>query len=432
MLVACLVLMACDAREGADDAPAPFPNVVMITVDTLRRDHLSIYGYDRETSPRIDALGEKGWVFDNHISHSGQTVPATISMLVSKLPVEHGYLHETPGAFAKNPPVYHGGLLFLQEVLKSHGYSTGAFVSNPFLRRKNAFNQGFDHFVGKHRGRALNKQLLPWLDAQVEAQAVSGQPFFMYLHYLDIHAPYKPERRHRRLYPKPEGAKRAFVYGLAPNVSDVDRQFEINLYDALINQVDELIGQVLDRLEALGVAQNTIVLVTSDHGDEFLEHGGFGHGTSVYGELVNIPLIVFDPRNQESARRISHITQGIDVAPTLLNLVGITPPEEFRGTSVFSRSEVVYSEDGPWKSALTPKGKIVLNVEEGTTQVYSTQDLLDQNPIANPELESKLRSILQNYLSLERSDPSANKSKVGPSWTREEYEQLRALGYVAE
>jgi arylsulfatase A-like enzyme len=427
LLLGCL--LACDSRPAL---PEQRSNVLMITVDTLRRDHLSLHGYARNTSPSIDSLAERGWVFENHISHSSQTVPSTISMMVSQYPVEHGYQHVETGQFAQAPPRYSEELLFLAEVLSQRGYATAAFVANPFLREKNRFDQGFDHFLGHEEGTELTKAARQWMSAHIQND--DDAPFFIYLHYMEVHSPYEPPRKYRALYPPPLGAEGAFTYGLAPDTSDIDLQFERNLYDAQINQVDELIGRVLSRVEKLGISGDTVVIFTSDHGEEFLEHGGFGHGTTVYGELVRIPLVIAVPGKLDDGRRVTHLTRAIDLAPSLLEWLEIPRPESYRGDSLLTPADVAYAEDGPWRAAYSAEGKIVVHLEEGATQIFASDDPLDQQALDDPALEERLKAVLAPYLELEAksgAQPPADSGDM-PSWSSEELERLKALGYVHE
>lgn len=418
----------CSEATDQTDVAANRPNLLFILVDTLRWDHLSTYGYARSTSPRIDALGEQGWVFENHISHAGQTVPATISMLISKYPVEHGFVHEGPGHFAKNPPYFGSELVFLGDVLRDAGYRTGGFVANPFLTAKHNFDQSFDHFHHERgRGEVLTRAALRWIE---ESETEAKSPFFAYLHLMDVHSPYEPPAPYAERYPKPSRGSLVYRNGPAPNASPSDLVFTVSLYDAQINYVDDLVAELLDGLEARGRLENTIVVLTADHGEEFLEHGGLGHGTSVYGELVNVPLIVYFPKQLVGGRRIDHITQHIDLAPTLLELMAVEKPQSFRGGSVLEPAARVYAENGEWRAAYAEGVKLVVNLETASSELYRSDDRLDQTRLDDAALEARLRAQLDSYLALAAERGEGATDSGASDWTDEEMENLRALGYA--
>lgn len=411
-----------------DDASPP-PNVMLILVDTLRQDHLSLYGYARNTSPRIDALGASGVVFENHLSHASQTVPSIVSIMLSQLPAEHGFVHRRATWFSVHPPHYRPDLIFVPEVFRAAGYRTGAFIANPFLKARRGFDQGFDQFVYEEGdGSVLIEQASGWIARQVEQDKA---PFFAYIHLMDVHNPYEPPDEYRDLYPGPPGSKLVYSNGPAEDTRGDDLQHTIGLYDAQIHHVDRLVGALLDSLEAANVMEKTLVVFTSDHGDEFLEHGGMGHGTHVYGELVRVPLILALPGRIAAGRRVSHLTQHIDLAPTLLTIAGIDRPETFRGDSLFTAADAVYSENGSWRAVTTAQGKLVLDIAHGTREVFAVDDGLDQIPLYDSDLETRLWLQLDTYLE-RRPHRAGDSTSSSPDWSQEELEHLRALGYLEE
>jgi len=159
----------------------PQPNVLLVLIDTLRQDHLHLYGYERRTSDWMDALGTEGWVFENHVASASQTVPSTLSLLLSRHPAEHGFVHLGPGHFSRNPPLYPEEFLFLAEVFQEQGYATAGFVGNPFLNHENGFAQGFDKLFNVRRDEELTHAATDWLRAvagPLPTEARETLPFF--------------------------------------------------------------------------------------------------------------------------------------------------------------------------------------------------------------------------------------------------------------
>lgn len=410
--------------------------MLIVVVDALRMDHLSLYGYDRPTSPNLEALAGTGLAFENHLSHGSHTVPSTVSLMTSQLPAEHGYVHPHGGSFLKSPPVVRDELVLLAEVFRAAGYATAAFVANPFLKKKSRFDQGFDEYVFHPQddpggqdgpgGRRLNRLALEWLRLYDERR---DGPFFVYLHYMDVHNPYEAPEGYRGRYPKPPRGRVVYRNGPSPDVDKRDLAATVAAYDEQIHLVDDLLRELLDELDRSRRRRDTIVVFTADHGDEFLEHGGLGHGTSVYGELLRVPLVISYPAGLDSGRRVGHRTQHLDLAPSLLELAGIDPPESFRGGSLFEPAETVFAEDGPWVAAYAAGGKLVVNTRGGIGRVFRDADPLDLAPIDDPQLESTLRGHLRSYLIL-RSAPRPAVTDPAARWTESETEQLRALGYA--
>jgi arylsulfatase A-like enzyme len=431
LLPAVVLLLVGSAVAGCSQGPPPQPNIVIILVDTLRRDHLQPYGYDRPTSATIDSLASAGWVFENHIASASQTVPSTLTMLLSLNPAEHGFRHLEVGQFSDHRPRYPEGLHFLAEVLREAGYATGGFVANPFLGEENGFDQGFDVFgyTLSHDGGELTEGALHFLNGRTHQPE---RPFFLYLHYFDVHWPYAPPEAYLRHFPVPEGAKTVYKNGLVSGVRERDLQGTVSLYDAGIAYVDDLIGRVVERLDEMDVLEDSIVLVTSDHGEEFLEHGGLGHGTTVYGELVRVPLIISYPKQLGPGRRVTHLSRHLDLAPTLLDMVGVPQPAQYRGASMLEPASVAYAEDGPWRAVYRADHNLVVNRETGSRELFAVADELDQRPLDSPEATSRLTADLDQYISLEGAGPVIPIPQPGEMWSAGELRELRALGYVAD
>jgi arylsulfatase A-like enzyme len=394
-------------------------------VDTLRKDGLHLYGNERRTSDAIDALAEEGWVFDHHIASASQTVPSMVSLMLSRHPADHGFADRSRGHFIKNPPFYPEDFVFLAEVLQEAGYTNGGFVTNPYLGSRSGFDQGFEKYVhGRRPGSAVTFGALEWVRDVVLNRR---EPFFLYVHYMDVHHPVAPPPPFRDRFPLPTGGRRVYADWLVPNLRPVDLEFTRTLYDAAISFIDSQVETLVSQLDSLGVRDDTIFVFTSDHGDEFFDHGGLGHGTTVYGELVRVPLVVVYPRRLEPGRRIAHLTRHVDLAPTLLRWADVPVPPEFKGGSLLEPATRAFVENGPWEGVYAEGRKLILNRSSGEHTLFDLRDELDQTPLARDPKDDVLFHHLGEYHARRKDSVAAPR---GETWDPEELEELRTLGYV--
>lgn len=275
---------------------APERNVLLVSMDTLRADHLGVYGYGRETSPTIDALGEGGTVFENAVTQAPWTLPAHMSLFTGLYPLEHGlteYTEDRDVWRAVSPEIP-----ILAEVLAGSGYLTAAFTGGGFLGPDFGFARGFDLY------RTESRQLEDFAPAVVRWIGRNRhRPFFLFLHSYDVHQPYAPPAEHASRFappgqsPAPEEVRNfcraAEESGRPPAPEVVERA--VALYDGEIRYSDELLGRVIAALDETGVRERTLIVVLSDHGDEFFEHGNCDHIKSLYDPLVRVPLILSGP-----------------------------------------------------------------------------------------------------------------------------------------
>ncbi|RMF92635.1 MAG: hypothetical protein D6734_11850, partial [Candidatus Schekmanbacteria bacterium] len=320
------------------------PNIILISVDTLRADHLMCYGYRYETSPFIDRFAMLGALFENAVTVVPSTMPSHISMLTSKIPRKHGIAHT--GTIVKR------GLLTLQKVVKGYGYKTAGFISSYVLSSDFNFNEGFDIFndqLDKKTNLAQNKIIR---DADKTTDAVinflkkqgKNKPFFLFIHYFDPHWPYDPPQQYLHLYDtkysgKLDGnfktlQKMRLAMAKGKGVSENDRIHLQALYDGEIRFINDQFRRLIAELELSGLIQNTIIVFTADHGENFFEHDGYiDHSSRVYESNIHIPLIIFYRGIIPPNTKISKLIRNIDIAPTLLDLAGIEIPKEFEGKS---------------------------------------------------------------------------------------------------
>ena len=312
------------------------PNVVLISVDTLRADHLGAYGYARPTSPNLDALARRGTTFERATSPSSWTLPAHASLLSGLSPYRHGAI-SGQSRIRDDVPL-------LAELLGPHGYHTVAFVNAPFVSRRFGFARGFDRFDQRFEQR--RRDVAERQEAILGAVATLEPPFFLFLHYMDVHTPYRPpaefnlfakDRRSNEVL-RDLGVKSVLDLQHAARegplaISAEDRDRLIDLYDGEIRALDAHLGELLRRLDER--FPDTVVVLTSDHGEEFLEHGGFGHGDTLYEEVLHVPLIVAGPGVAADAR-VPAVVSLVDVAPTLLARVGAPVPAGLDGRSLLA------------------------------------------------------------------------------------------------
>jgi len=342
------------------------PNVLLITVDCLRHDHLGCYGYTRDTSPNIDKLASQGTLFAEAISCGGNTASAFPSILASALPPlradEHKKIIQQSTTLA--------------EIFGEAGYHTAAFTSNPFLSQLWNYNKGFDKFdegwentprfwivrewlVGKVLQTISNKMLLSFLAkldkyADSVSFALSGNPithaeqtseeafswlnshnksFFLWLHYMDVHPPYMPPPRYVNQF-HGKGISRYQISALwrksavdPAQLSPLEMATLQDLYDASIRYADDNIGWLLRKAESR--LENTIIIFTADHGDEFGEHGRAGHLT-LYDGIIHVPLLVSGP-GIKAGTVVRNQVSLLDLAPTIVTLAGLKKVDTFHG-----------------------------------------------------------------------------------------------------
>ncbi len=312
------------------------PNVLLVSIDSLRADHLHAYGYPRETSPAIDALARDGALFRVVVAPSSWTLPSHMTLLTALPPELHGV--------TTNERRLEPRALTLAEVLRDAGYATAGFVAAPYVRAMYGFDQGFDVYDESIVAEGLFDSLLGVTSPEstrlvtryLEEWNTAGRkkPFFVFLHLWDVHYDYQPPPPYDTMFdPDYDGPITGKDFLFDPNIRkgmpERDYAHVLALYDGEIRFVDEHIGRIVDHLRTLGVLDETVVVVTSDHGEEFLEHGRKGHGETLYDEVLLVPLVIRFPPGVARGRVIAEQVRLMDVAPTILALAGVPRPEAF-------------------------------------------------------------------------------------------------------
>jgi arylsulfatase A-like enzyme len=309
------------------------PNIILFAIDCLRPDHLSFHGYQRETSPAIDRLAQNGMVCSSAYTNAPWTKPSVATLFTSFYPQIHGALN--PSQVLSNTA------LTAAELLRNGGYKT-LFLNggNPFIDERFNFDQGFDYYQyfprGTHSGSDLTDSFL------LQIESTKHQKFFAYIHYMDTHAPYT-NNSYNRYFHQPDdrvaitggNTKCNIIRTLTANneLTERNKKAIIALYDGQIRYVDENIERILTFLKKKQLLKNTVIIVTSDHGEEFWEHNNYEHGHTLYNEVLRVPLIIngsfIEPSEVKTAVSL------LDVLPTMLDIAGIRHENlGLQGTSI--------------------------------------------------------------------------------------------------
>jgi arylsulfatase A-like enzyme len=407
------------------------PNIILITLDTLRADHVSSYGYGRATTPNLDRLAKGGVLFENAFANSSWTLPAHASMFTGLLPHEHRADWTQP---------LDGKQITLAEALAAHGYRTAAFAANTsYVSPEWGLGRGFTRFEvygnsliedaastvfgkklalnvlprvgyfdipGRKKASDVNEEFLDWVDQ------THGRPFFAFLNYLDLHDPYLIDSPYQTRFSDnvTNGELinfqfQANAFRRKPKLTVQEIQAEVDSYDGCLAYLDAKLGELFGELSRRGLDKNTLVIVTSDHGEAFGNHDLFGHGNSLYIDTLHVPLVFIWPGKIPSGARVSQLVSLHDISATVIALLGETNAPSFPGKSLVGfwsgiqeqeASEIVLSElspgrfkDGPpnypatkggLKSLVTEQWHFILS-ESGRAELYAWRE--DPNETRN-------------------------------------------------
>lgn len=476
-LCAALALGAVSCADASVEGRSadPRPNILLISLDTTRPDHLSVYGYARATSPVLSRLASEGILFETAYAPTATTGPTHVTVFTARYPIDHGVL--------KNGQVLSRESETLAERLSEEGFETGAVVSSFVLSRKFGYGRGFSAYdddfsqsegladeviwegmrvEGKFSGTGgdTTRRALEWLDRRAQPE----RPFFLFVHYFDPHAPYlAPAEFDPGFDPKLELA-------VTPSgADDAELQREVAAYDRALAYTDREVGRLLDALDAAKLADHTLVVVIGDHGEGLMQHGHMHHGVHIYEEAVRVPLIMRWTERWPTPRRIAGPVQLVDLAPTLLRLAGASaetgvwagPGFELEPSTVAEvtdRAIFLYRrhyQGGRLSDGLYAKGekfgvrlgrwKLIYGPEEGTLELFDLEadpdestNLVRREPEVAARLAERLREWTKPYRSsVNRARSSVNRAAGGGSSAQKAEEpsaadraRLRALGYV--
>lgn len=303
------------------NAPVAESDIIIVLIDTLRADHVGAYGYPRNTTPNIDKLAEDGILFTQFISQTSWTRTAIASLLTSTYPNIHGALDRGD--------VVRDSVDWLPDTLQDAGYDTQGIMTNPNGLPIWGFGKGFRRYVDSDSQDWFSSDDADAIRRSIEfLSSPSTSPRFHYLHLLAPHSPYLAREPFKSQLHRPRHATQ--------NDTEFERQNTIDLYDAEIAYVDSELGKFFAHLKQEGKYDSSLIVVVSDHGEEFWEHGGTSHGKTLYDEQLKVPFIVKLPGNEAAGTRYTHIVECVDVAPSLLEYAGVDSPAGFQGTSFIS------------------------------------------------------------------------------------------------
>jgi arylsulfatase A-like enzyme len=417
------------------------PNIVLISLDTLRAKSVGAYGYPRETTPTLDRrLAAEGALARFVVVPRPFTPPSHMSMLTGLEPCVHGVMsrHDVVGPER----------IMLAEVLRASGYKTAAFTENAYVVAGAGFARGFDRYVEERseESAAPGFATETFRAAERWLAETDGRPFFLFIHTYQVHAPYRPPRGYRTLF-RDDRLENAYPEQHRDNLTEYDRE---------IRYTDDLLAGFLDSLETKGIAEQTIVAVTSDHGEGFGEHVWGGHGFSLHDEAVLVPLVVRAPGRVPPGLVIEEQVGLIDLMPTLLELAGLSVPVELQGRSfapqllgggtpfaerpLFSAmsigsTQAVRTRSYKYMRAQTPEVKEMLYDLERDPNELKDVAASDPEAVARARvLLSEHEEACEAFLAAHPAEPGAEiRAENNPGWliTRDEIDRkLRSLGYV--
>ncbi len=441
--------------------PSSRLNLVLISIDTLRPDHLGCYGYERPTSPTIDRLAAEGVRFANAFSSTTWTLPAHLALLTGLPDLVHGTISESKKLDDNR--------MTLAEILRRNGYQTWGIFTAPFLLPRWGFDQGFDvyhdatlfdrNLDGPEMLRASERgRTTPGALDKVEG-LLSGDhksPFFLFLHLFDVHPDFDPPPPYDRMFdPDYDGLLNGLDIMNNPAVrEDMDQRdldHLIALYDGEIRFVDEMgVKRILSLLEKKNLLSRTIVVITSDHGEEFFEHGVFGHRQNLYDTTLRIPLILWCPGLVPSGLVIEEQVRIIDIMPTVLDLLGMEPSPEALGKSLTPlflphghRSDPrpvfceVQTSEIYLEGLRDEEGKFVRDYKNDKRFYFDLgEDPEELNPLTEPE-KDEFKQAVERFISLRWELVSYRDSlpwsaSDAPRLDPELRERLRSLGYIKD
>jgi arylsulfatase A-like enzyme len=365
------------------------PNIVLISADSLRANHLGSYGYHHDTSPFLDGIAARGARCERMFAPAIPTQPSHTTIYTGQHPIKHGIVaHGGRAKLAKTAP-------FLPELLLEAGYTTCAV--DTLIRERTWFARGYEYVIDpsiRHAFYAsvtcdeLNERAITWM------KSAGKQPFFLFIHYWDVHYPYVPPARYRDLFYSgsdptnpdnhaldewwghPIGAMARDTWLRTPSGRVTDPDYVRALYDREIRYLDDGLARLMAEIEGLGLAENTLFMLVADHGESMTEHRVFFDHYGLYDQTIHVPCLAYWPGTIPAGARVPDMLQLLDVAPTLLDAAGVPAPDGMEGRSFYSRLigenapvgyDRIFSLESTWQSkwALrTATHKFILSREQ--------------------------------------------------------------------
>jgi arylsulfatase A-like enzyme len=459
------------------------PNIILIIMDTVRADHLSLYGYERDTTPYLRKLAKEATLYTNSIASADMTLPTHASIFTGMYARRHGAHYDSWSGSPRGRPLS-GKFHTLAEILSENGYATAGVVANiAFLTKTHNLSQGFQYydyrsrnlFLGEtssyylrnflqkvlskyaptaasdliyRRADEINSEVFTLIEKIKQDEA----PFFFFINYMDAHEPYLPPPPFDSFYPGKMNEKftraryrslEKSVMKLERNITEAERSHLISQYDGGISYIDFQLGQLITRLKKTGKYENSLIIITSDHGETFGERGLVGHGVSVYQDQIYVPLLIKYP-HQSTGKEIDNLVSSVDLMPTILDMLGVEIPKDVQGTSIIgpdlNPSRFVMSESFPYdgwldwherfdrieRAIFSGSFKLICSTA-GKREFYNLSEdsyekinLYNDNALSKP-LEKQLNQWLDTVNTESSSPAKLDKSAI---------DRLKSLGYV--
>jgi len=434
--------------------------VILISIDTLRADHLGCYGYGKDTSPNSDALARDSAVFANVYAPSSWTLPAHVSLLTSLSCFRHGVNFDSDMIDRSRPT--------LADILRSNGFYCAAVTGGGFVGAVFGFSKGFDLYA-QSENSLIDSAGMTFDSAARWIDENRGKDFFLFLHTYQPHGPYVPPPPYDTMFLDPDplwtmidiGSHIGGPKGVFKELPEKERRNIVGLYDGEIRSTDEsLIGPLVAKLKSLRIYEETMIVLTSDHGEEFFEHGSWEHGHALYDESLKVPLIIKFPNSKFRGTRVEPFVRLIDIMPTVMDVYGVggkgfdldgrSLMPVLKGRETKDRAALAFLAGGvlgspiPEKMALTDgRSKVILNRPYGAEALgsflfppppYSEVETFDltADPRERTNIVSRKASLAGKLVALmqELQNKGGRRSGEKAEIDAETKKKLRALGYI--
>jgi arylsulfatase A-like enzyme len=452
-LLMTLVGTALIIPQGCKRKPPP-TNVILIIIDTVRKDHVSAYRYERQTTPSLDALAKEGVLFENAKAASPWTCPSIASILTGQNPSTHmaGVHLDPPEMEDRRLSIMNESIVTIAEIFQQKGYSTIGFFENPFVDPAFGFHRGFDIYdyspgdnTNIRRANVVVARAVRWL----EERGKSKKGFFMVIHLFDPHLAYDPPPEFMAIYTL--GYQGKLKPPFDPELKDIregktrlseqDKKFAIGLYDGEIAFCDSCLGQLFDYLKTNNLYDQSLIIATADHGEEFWEHSSFEHGHTMHWELLDVPLIIRFPHALHAGKVIKDRISLADIGPSIFGFMGWSLPIKTDGVSFITQhhtirvlSHIVIAENvhfGPQQQCFYEKNyKMIIN-EFGRIELYD----LEKDPLEMKNIFGKKKDLPEQmkkqieYMA-EKMKELLEQPKQDAKIDHETKRKLKALGYL--
>lgn len=442
LLVGALLLGTACTPEPPAQQPSP-PNILLISLDALRADHLGCYGYDRPTSPFLDQLASRGTRYSQASVNTHGTPPSHTTMLSSLYQESHrvGFGATTPQGRNDTIPAE---VELVQEILQTHDWHTIGVTGGGYMSASFGFSRGFDSFSDKARGVAQGTAMLL---KQIKPALKVGRPIFAMYHTYEVHSPYEPPPQYHTIFGEYQSDVSPTSKSLVPLqlkagtvLKEEDFDFLESRYDGEIRYTDNVLKAFFAKLESNGFLDNALVIITSDHGEEFGDHGGLLHRASLYEELLHIPLILVGPMVPEAVVD-PQLVSLVDITPTILDIANLPMTPIMEGTSLFNRplpdswpdQRIFAQYTSRYYSVRTPRWKLIHQPKTNRLQLFDLhRDPKERRNIVKrfPEIGESLHTELTEWRQgLPKLDMVRSQTQ---ELSTEMIDELKALGYIED